>query len=223
MKKITLIMFFACFTFLSWGQSWCGDSYMTVNGTWYTGSNSYLQPAGYFNGADLGTFASSSSITLGGELQVWPSTTDTETMYYKIDDAASFTAIALPKTEDAGNNSKHYGTGSVSLSSLAAGAHTITVYFQAGSQYDSNNSANYIANFTVSVSTGLNNSTESVNISSANNQISAAFNGSAQVELYNYAGQLITKTNAENQFKQSVNAGLYILKINGQTYKLMVR
>ena len=28
MKKITLIMFFACFTFLSWGQSWCGDSYM---------------------------------------------------------------------------------------------------------------------------------------------------------------------------------------------------
>ena len=126
MKKITTLLFLCSIVFTLWGQTWCGNSYVTVNSVWYTGSNSYVQPAGRFQGANLGSFGSTSSITLGGELQAWPSTSNAASLYYKID-SGTFTAISLPNTGSVGSNSKHYGEGTISLSSLSAGVHTLEI------------------------------------------------------------------------------------------------
>lgn len=151
MKKFTLILFIVSISTGLWAQNWCGNSYLTVNGTWYTGSNSYVQPAGRFQGASLGSFTNLASITLGGELQVYPSTTNPASLYYRIDNG-TITAISLSKTADVGNNSKHYGTGTISLGSVSSGSHTLEVYFQAGTVYDNNSGANFKASFTVSSS-----------------------------------------------------------------------
>ena len=125
--------------------AWCGNSYITVNGTWYTASNSYQQPAGYFHNKNLGALT---TLTLGGELQVYPSNNTAGYLYYKID-SGSEKSISLPNTGNYGNNSKHSGSGTVDLSGLAPGSHTIAVWFKHGSDYDSNNSANYKATFTI--------------------------------------------------------------------------
>ena len=125
--------------------TWCGKSYITVNGTWYTAGHEYLQPAGKFDGASLGTFEQ--DFTLGGELQAWEAI-DAATMYYQVDDGEA-QSVSLPRTGTEGNNSKHYGEGTVSIAGLDGGQHTLSVWFQAGDAYDSNNSQNYVATFTV--------------------------------------------------------------------------
>ena len=48
-------------------------------------------------------------------------------------------------------------------------------------------------------------------------------NGTAQVELYSVTGQLIRSATVENQFIQSVKNGAYLLRVNGETHKVVVR
>ena len=125
--------------------AWCGNSFITVNGLWCTGSNSYVHDGGKFDGKDLGTLT---ALELGGELQVWPSSEEAATMYYSIDNAEAV-AISLPKTGmEGGSNSKHSGSATVDLSALAAGEHTLAVWFNHGSDWDSNDSKNFVATFT---------------------------------------------------------------------------
>ncbi len=124
--------------------AWCGNSFITVNGLWCTGSNSYVHDGGKFDGKDLGTLT---ALELGGELQVWPGSEEAATMYYSIDNAEAV-AISLPKTGNEGENSKHAGSATVDLSALAAGEHTLAVWFNHGSDYDSNNNSNFVATFT---------------------------------------------------------------------------
>ncbi|MCD7974158.1 MAG: hypothetical protein LUG18_16085, partial [Candidatus Azobacteroides sp.] len=162
-------------------STWCGDSYIVVDGLWYTGSNSYVHNGGYFDGADLGTFTSE-SFTLGGELQVWPDTNTLAQLYYCFDDPqedGNFVSISLPRTGSEGNNSKHYGEGTVSLAGLANGNHTIYIYFQSGSDVDNNNNNYFTATFELALPepelTTAGNSHIIVNI---NNNVST-YNGSA--------------------------------------------
>jgi hypothetical protein len=223
MKKITFLFIVSFVSSVAVAQSWCGNSFIVINDLWYTGSNSYVHTGGYFNGGNLGTFASGGSLSIGGELQVWPELQTAATMYYKIDDAAAFTAVELPKTGTEGNNSKHFGTASVSLSTLATGNHTIAVYFQAGDVYDSNSNNNYVAAFSVSVTTGLDQSRTDPVISAENSEILLAFSGKAIIRIYNAAGQLLTKSVAENTFRYPAKSGLYIVRINDLTRKLTVR
>ena len=125
--------------------AWCGNSFITVNGLWCTGSNGYVHEGGKFDGKDLGELT---SLVLGGELQVWPSSEEAATMYYSIDNAEAV-AISLPKTGMDGENSKHSGSATVDLSALAAGEHTLAVWFNHGGDWDSNNSNNFVATFTI--------------------------------------------------------------------------
>jgi hypothetical protein len=221
MKKITLIIAILVLSLTSWAQSWCGNSYMTVNGTWYTGSNAYVQPAGLFNGANIGTFTTN-SFTLGGELQVWPATDNAASLWYSIDGGA-YVAISLPRTGSDGNNSKHYGESSVSLTSLANGAHTISIYFQAGGVYDNNGGSNFVANFTKDVSTALSNVQSGFVIRSTNKLIDVSFEGTAHIELFTITGQLIKSVNVTNNFSSAVHPGIYMLRINGATHKVLVK
>ena len=143
MKKIfTLFAVILCAT-SAW--AWCGNSFITVNGKWYTGSNSYKHEGGYFNDANLGDLT---TLMLGGELQVYPKSGAAATLCYKIDDGGE-KSISLPKTGEDGNNSKHSGSGKVDLSALSGGEHTISVWFKHNSDYDSNNSKNFVAKFNI--------------------------------------------------------------------------
>lgn len=150
-KLITLLTFLFCFILSSW--AWIGDSYITFNGTWYTGSNSYEQPAGFFAGTNLGKITN--SFTLGGEVQLWPATTEAVTLGYKIVQNESTIGdvgyLELPFFENAGNNSKHQAinAGTISVTELAAGNYELHVWFSYNSEYDNKSGDNFIATFTV--------------------------------------------------------------------------
>ena len=57
-------------------------------------------------------------------------------------------------------------------------------------------------------------------ISIDKNQIKAHFEGTKQIQLYTISGQLLHTAVAENQFSYTVKSGIYLLRIDGQTYKL---
>lgn len=85
-------------------------------------------------------------------------------------------------------------------------------------------STGYKAKFTIYSSTAVDQQTiPSLKISTKSGLINANFSGSAQVELYTINGQLIRSTKVENQFTETVKSGAYLLRINGETHKVLVR
>lgn len=225
MKKIITFLFFLAISTLStWAQSWCGDSYMVVNSsTWYTGSNSYLQAGGKFQGANLGTFAT--NFTIGAELYCWPSTPSaTTTLNYSIDSGTSV-AIPISYFKEAGSNSEFQSVsgGTVNISSLSNGSHSIAVWFKVNTIYDNNANANFTASFTKSTNTDVSNQLESAFIvSTLPGHIKAQFEGNATIELFTISGQLIDHKTAVNEYTQAVKTGAYLLRINGKTQKILV-
>ena len=139
--------------------SWVGNSAINANGTWYyAGSNFGWCTGGAFNGADLGTIT---TLSLGGQSQAWAEGNAnwndgnlTMTMGYKIDGGAD-ESLSLNWFEFADNNNKFQSGGSswaaqdIDISGLTPGNHTIAVWFTRDDKWDSNNSANYVANFTI--------------------------------------------------------------------------
>jgi hypothetical protein len=84
-------------------------------------------------------------------------------------------------------------------------------------------STGYKANFTISITSDVPQLADSeVNISTRSGIINATFNGEKHVELFTLNGQLIRSTNADNEFTQAVNNGVYLLKINGIAHKVLV-
>jgi hypothetical protein len=59
-------------------------------------------------------------------------------------------------------------------------------------------------------------------LSGSNGKVCATFDGSAKVDLYSSSGQLMRSVNTENVFSEKVKAGLYLLRINGKTHKIVV-
>ncbi|MDO9154259.1 MAG: T9SS type A sorting domain-containing protein [Paludibacter sp.] len=195
---------------------------------WYNGSAT-AQPEG-FNGKNLGSVLS--PIFIGGEIQTAPVISGvTVKMFYQIDELA-VKELILPFESNNGTTSTKWkstaGTNVFTDYSLVRGtAYTLKVWFNAtdgtATLWDSNNSANYVASFTYDLGTGINPSPSSVRILSESGIIKATFNGSAQVELFTFNGQLVNKTNVENNYSQSVKSGVYLLRINGETQKVIVR
>lgn len=139
--------------------SWVGNSAINANGTWYYAGNNFgWCTGGAFNGADLGTIT---TLSLGGQSQAWADGNAnwndgnlTMTMGYKIDGGAD-QSLSLNWFEFADNNNKFQSGGSswaaqdIDISGLTPGNHTIAVWFTRDDKWDSNNSANYVANFTI--------------------------------------------------------------------------
>lgn len=148
MKKLTYIVIILFFSItIAEAQSWCGTSNIFINNISYGGSNATISTAGKFNGANLGIL--SSRFYLAGQLEVYPSTTTSAVMYYRID-KNYFRPILLPKSGTDGNNSVHYGISIIPIDTFTVGTtHTIDVYFKAGSVYDNNSGNYYKATFTV--------------------------------------------------------------------------
>ena len=84
--------------------------------------------------------------------------------------------------------------------------------------------AGYIATFSKSIATDINHQLQSnFKISTQSGQINVQFDGIAQVELYTITGQLIRSALSNNQFTQSVKKGIYLIRINGQTHKVLIQ
>jgi len=139
---------------MSAATTWCGSSFITFNGTWCTGSNSYIHTGGKFHGKDLGNITA--DFTIGGELQVTPKSDIPAQIFCKIDDDdLSIQSASMPRSGDDWDNSKHQtengasGGITVSIASLAPGEHTIAVWFSHDGAYDNNSNLNYVATFTI--------------------------------------------------------------------------
>ena len=138
-------------------------SYFVANGTWYDGTGTGHSS---FDGADLGNIT---SLTFGGQTRLYEYTSSDDSgarawLGYKIDGVTQ-TAIELSRWKYESNDiwfqsggSTYSGT-SIDISSLAAGSHTISAWFYAkdsddgATVYDSNDSANYTATFTIQKAT----------------------------------------------------------------------
>ena len=136
---------------LSFGAlTWCGDSYIIINGTWYNGSGTGNPPS--FNGANLSTLT---VLNLGGELQSWDGSGDVARLHYMID-SNSPQYVNLPLVGEPWNDIWLEAGVELDLSGLSEGAHTLAVWFEVidneggpSSVWDSNNSSNYIATFSI--------------------------------------------------------------------------
>lgn len=243
MRKITLIfltiLIAVSSAFASTG--WYSD-YVLINVNNATGSGYYWiggDPSfgTQLDGANLGTV--SSLVLTGCDLKYWSDTQDRTggSFFYEILSSDGTTQVVAPvetiwnQTSLGGND--YQGTKSISID-LKAGLSPSTKYKLAvwakswgsgqGDSYLSNNSANYVATFTTDLGTGINeNVLSNLSVSTTSGSIIARFNGTARVELYSVTGQLIHATQATNQFTQSVKSGAYLLKVNGQTQKVLVR
>jgi hypothetical protein len=87
--------------------------------------------------------------------------------------------------------------------------------------------AGYKATFTRSIgtggTTGLTKIESSLRIATESGKIMANFDGKAQVQLFTSTGQLISSTNTENEFNKTVKSGVYLLRIDGQSHKVLVQ
>ena len=242
MRKITL-MFLAIFVVASSAfasTGWYSD-YILINVNGATGSGYYWIGSDpsfgtQLDGADLGTV--SSLVLTGCDLKYWSDTQDRTggSFFYEILSSDGTTQVVAPvetiwdQTSLGGND--YQGKKSITID-LRAGLSPSTTYKLAiwakswgsgqGDSYLSNNTANYVATFTTDLGTGINeNVLSNLSVSTKSGSIIARFNGTVRVELYSATGQLIRATQATNQFTQSVKSGAYLLKVNGQTHKVLV-
>lgn len=209
------------------------NSFITVGqdmntAAWYN-ANSTAQ-AENFNAKNLGSI--SSPLYIGGEITTAPVLDGvTVKMFCQIDELA-ITEIPLVWISNNGTTSSKWqtaaGTDIFSGYTLAKGtAYKLKIWFNATdgttTLWDSNNMANYVADFTYDITSAIDNQNSSLKLSGSNRNVKATFNGEAQVELFTLSGQLIRNAKVANEFSQAVSAGAYILRINGTAHKVLVK
>ncbi len=72
-------------------------------------------------------------------------------------------------------------------------------------------------------STSIVETDNTISINIENNTIHAFFDGMAFINLYSLTGQLIHSEYAGHQFTYTTSSGIYFLRINGKSYKIIVR
>ncbi len=194
---------------------------------WYNGSASAQSEN--FNGKNLGSVTS--PLYLGGELTTAPVIDGvTVKMFYQIDEMA-VKEMNLSWIENYGTeSSKWKSTAGINVldgyTLTKSTTYNLKVWFNAtdgtATLWDSNNSANYIATFTYDINTGIDESKPSLKLSGSNGKISVRFDGVAQIRLFTLSGQLISSESANHSFDKYVQAGVYILHINGKSHKVVV-
>ena len=163
MKKILAFALIAMVAGIASAQemTWTGNSavYNVEGDDWFNCSANW-GAAGNFNGYNFGGVY---SLTLGGQVQTyWDDNashpTTTVVMGWEVD-ALGANSLSLPWLSFSSNNDvweNMTGVDVIAAESLGGtGAHTIDVWFNASSGtmsvWDSNSSANYVANFTAPV------------------------------------------------------------------------
>ena len=190
-----------------------------------------------FDGTNLGTV--NTFVLTGCDMKYWSDTQDRTggSFSYEIMSADGNTQIVAPvetiwnQTSMGGNDYNGTTTISVNLKLGLSASTTYKVIVWAkswgsgqGDSYLSNNSANYVATFTTGLGTGVNEKEQpDLSISTKSGSVTARFDGIAQVDLFSINGQLIRSAKVENQFTQALSRGAYLLRVNGQTHKVLVQ
>jgi type 1 fimbria pilin len=164
---LTMLLAVAGITNASARVDFLGHSAINVNGTWYWTDNQNHNwcNGGNFNNANLGTFFAN-KLRLGGQSQTYEKENDSDngidwksgtvTMYYKIDEGDAGTIdLNYYKFKDNNNyfesrQGDDFAAQEIDISGLGVGEHTLSVWFNCGDKWDSNNSANYNAKFYIS-------------------------------------------------------------------------
>ncbi|MEA4935541.1 MAG: T9SS type A sorting domain-containing protein [Paludibacter sp.] len=238
MRKITLlfaILMASAYTFGATG--WYSDYVLIkLNGGsdnyYWIGSNPSFGTE--LNGANLGTV---SSFTIGCDMKYWSDTQDRTggAFYYKIMSADNTTQVVAPvevvwsQTALGGND--YQGLSATTTNVLAGLANSTTYKLHVwakswgSNQVDSwlsNGGANYVATFTTDLGTNTNIAKSALKIYTSGNEIKAEFSGYAHIELFSITGQMIKSVNVTNNFSSSVQPGIYMLRINGTTHRVLV-
>ena len=111
-------------------------------------------------------------------------------------------------------------------SGLNEGDYTLNVWFETVCQGDTIRSAVHTTDFTVesgSPTTGLDVPALQANVTTQGQTICAAFDGTATVKLYALNGQLLDSRVVAGEYTYTASAGLYLLEVDGATYKVAVR
>jgi len=215
------------------------DSYIFVgsdpeSATWYNANATYQ--AENFHGKNLGSVTT--PVYIGGEIKTTPILDGvTVKFFYELEDVATSTKLGvnevnIPWSVNDGDKSKWKSTAGTNVftgASLVKGnAYKLNVWFNAtdgtATLWDSNNSANYVATFTYDVGT---NNLENENIGHRvyvqSGLIRAEFEGMAVVELYSITGQQLKSVQVNNEFSETVRPGVYVLRINDKSHKVIVK
>ena len=111
-------------------------------------------------------------------------------------------------------------------SGLNEGDYTLNVWFETVCQGDTIRSAVHTTDFTVeggSPTTGLDVPALQAHVTTQGQTICAAFDGTATVKLYALNGQLLDSRVVAGEYTYTASAGLYLLEVDGTTYKVAVR
>lgn len=238
MKKITFlfaILMVSAYTFGATG--WYSDYVLLkLNGGsdsyYWIGSNPSFGTE--LNGANLGTV---SSLTIGCDMKYWSDTQDRTggAFYFKIMSADNSTQVVAPVevvwTQNALGGNDYQGLSATTTNVLAGLANSTTYKLHVwakswgtnqGDIWLSNGGANYVATFTTDLGTNTNTAKSSLKIYTSKNEINAVFPGNAYIELFSITGQLIKSANVSNNFSIAVKPGIYMLRINGTTHRVLV-
>lgn len=240
MKKITLLFAILMVSASTFGATgWFNDFIiLKLNGgsdaNYWIGGNP--GSGTQLDGTNLGTL---SALTITGcDMKYWSDNQDRTggAFYYKIMAADNTTQIVAPVeiiwTHSAlgGNDYQGLNTSDINLMSGLANSTTYKLHVWAkswgsiqGDSWLSNSSANYVATFTTDLGTNVNNTGSRLKIYTVKNEIKAEFNGNAHIELFSITGQLIKSVNATDIFSNTVNPGIYMLRINGSTHRVLVK
>jgi len=196
--------------------------------TWYNGSATFQTES--FNSKNLGSVTS--PIYLGGEVLTEPVLDGvTATMHYQIDDLA-VKDVNLPF--DSNNETLNTKWKSTTGTNVFDGytltksqTYSLKVWFSATdgtvTQWDSNNMANYVATFIYDVQTATKNTTSLSPVIVRDGYLNMTFAERTNVEIISLNGQTIESGNFTGRFVKQLNNGLYIVKINGNSQKVIIK
>lgn len=176
-------------------------------------------------------------------------TTASFVLYYRVykngATPGSWSQIALDNlTYNAGNNYIYSkSNANVDILSLAtelgANTYTLEVVMSKNQYYTGGNwnsmipggqataysasVAGYKATFSKSIFTDISKIESSLKISTESGKVTARFDGKADVQLFTSTGQLISSSTSENEFSKTVKRGVYLLRIDGKSHKVVVQ
>ncbi|VBB48072.1 exported hypothetical protein [uncultured Paludibacter sp.] len=130
------------------------------------------------------------------------------------------TAYSVGSTLGTGTVVYNGDATSFSDSGLSASTNYTYVFYSENYSYYSDGAS---INVTTSVLTGVNKLESSLKLSGNDGKVTARFDGAAKIELYSATGQLIRSANAINEFSEAVKTGMYLVRIDGITHKLIVK
>lgn len=196
--------------------------------TWYNGSATFQTES--FNSKNLGSVTS--PVYLGGEVLTEPIMDGvTVTLHYQIDDMA-VKDVNLPFDSNNGTlNTKWKSTAGTNVfdgyTLTKSQTYSLKVWFSATdgtvTLWDSNNMANYVATFIYDVQTASGNTKNVSPVIVRDGCLNLNFSENTNVELMNLNGQKLESGNFTGQYVKHLNKGIYILKINGISEKVIVR